>query len=181
MFLYEVPENAVSSPLGPGAIVAWVVCAARKRYSIGGWLLFYYWQIFAGAALAAFMICTAGYRSYMPEIHGTPMHFWLFFISAAPYLVLLFLQAAVGLMLLCVRTWDVLELLRYVVLASAAFAWIGVTIDLYKFEANVPLSVTAAIQMTVWTIYFFVSKRVESVFKHDNWEQPLGQGSLRLT
>jgi hypothetical protein len=29
-----------------------------------------------------------------------------------------------------------------------------------------------AVQMTAWMIYFFASKRVQRVFKYDDWELP---------
>jgi len=156
-----------TNPLGLGGIVAWIVCAKRKDRSIGGWLLFYYWQIFAGAAFAAFLLTTEGYASYMPEIHRRPLDFWLFFISAMPSVALLWVQAGTALMLLCVRTWDALQLLRYILVATAVFEWIALTIDIYKFPQNVTISAVGAVQMTAWTIYFFVSKRVEHVFKYD--------------
>jgi hypothetical protein len=160
------------NPLGFGGIVAWIICAKRKDRSIGGWLLFYYWQIFAGAVFAAFLLTTVGYANYIPEVHNRPLDFWLFFISAMPSVALLWVQAGAALMLLCVRTWDALQLLRYILVASAAFEWIAVTIDAYKFQQNLPISSMGAVQMTAWMIYFFASKRVQRVFKYDDWELP---------
>ncbi len=180
MMLVSSAAQQPVNPFGIGGIVAWIVCAKRKDKSIGGWLLFYYWQIFAGAAFGAFLLITVGYRSYMPEIHKRPLDFWLFFISAMPSLMLLWVQAGAALMLLCVRTWDALQLLRYILMATTVFGWIGLGIDLYKFPQNVTISAMGAIQMTVWMIYFLVSNRVERVFKYDNWEQATARSTLGL-
>ena len=62
----EAP-SAPSFPLG-GGIIWWIICARRKQHAIGGWLLFYFWQIFSGAALAAILLVTLAYRGYSPEM-----------------------------------------------------------------------------------------------------------------
>ena len=168
------------NPLGSAGIVVWIVCSLRKRYSIGGWLLFYFWQIFSGAAMTAFFLTSTGYRAYMPEIHHSVMNQWLFFISAAPQAVLLFMQAGAALMLLCVRTWDALQLVRYIALATAAFAWIGALIAGTKFHSDLPIQLIGAVQMSVWAAYLFASKRVERVFKYDDWEQATPTSTLGI-
>lgn len=168
------------NPLGSLGIVVWIVCSVRKRYSIGGWLLFYFWQTFSGAAVSAFFLISTGYRAYMPEIHHSVMNQWLFFISAAPQAVLLFMQAGAALMLLCVRTWDALQLVRYIALAMAAFAWIGVLIAGTKFHSDLPIQLIGAVQMSVWPAYLFASKRVERVFKYDDWEQATPASTLGI-
>lgn len=172
--------NTSVNPLGIGGIVAWVVCANRKQYSIGGWLLFYFWQIFSGAAMSAFFLINTGYRAYIPEVHPNVMSHWLFFISAAPQGVLLFAQAGAALMLLCVRTWDALQLVRYIALATATFCWVGVFIAGIKFPSDLTIQVIGALQMSLWTTYLFASNRVVRVFKHDNWEQTASANRLSI-
>ena len=168
------------NPLGIGGIVAWVVCANRKQYSIGGWLMFYFWQIFSGAAMTAYFLIATGYRSYMPEVHPNVMSHWLFFVSAAPQGVLLFAQAGAALMLLCVRTWDALQLVRYIALATVASCWAGVFIAGVKFPGDLTIQLIGALQMSLWTTYLFASKRVVRVFKHDNWEQAAPANQLSI-
>lgn len=168
------------NPLGIGGIVAWVVCANRKQYSIGGWLLFYFWQIFSGAAMTAVLLVTTGYSAYLPEMYPNVTSHWLFFVSAAPQGVLLFMQAGAALMLLCVRTWDALQLVRYIALASVTFCWIGVFIAGAKFPTDLTIQLVGALQMTLWTLYLFLSERVVRVFKHDNWEQAAPTNGLSI-
>ena len=116
----------------------------------------------------------------MPEIHHSVMNQWLFFISAAPQAVLPFMQAGAALMLLCVRTWDALQRVRYIALATAAFAWIGVLIAGTKFHSDLPIQLIGAVQMSVWPAYLFASKRVERVFKYDDWEQATPTSTLGI-
>jgi hypothetical protein len=166
-------------PLG-GGIIWWLICAKRKQHAIGGWLLFYFWQVFSGAALAAILLVTLGYRSYSPEMFDKPFEYWLYFVSAAPGVLLLFVHAAAALILLTVRTWDVLQLLRRIVVAQVVFTWLGVVIDATKFQSDLPLDLFGAIQITVWLLYLFRSQRVERVFKHHNWEQAAPTSTLGL-
>jgi succinate dehydrogenase/fumarate reductase cytochrome b subunit len=168
-----------SLPFG-GGLIWWIICARRKQQSIGGWLLFYYWQIFSGAALSAILLVSVGYSAYMPEAYANATDHWLFVISGAPTILLLFVHAAAALMLLCVRTWDALVLLRNIVLGQVAFQWLAVAIDAWKFPDDLTLDVFAAVQMSAWLLYLFRSERVERVFKYDNWEQAAPASTLGL-
>ena len=168
-----------SFPFG-GGLIWWFICARRKQHSIGGWLLFYYWQIFSGAALSAILLVSVGYSAYMPEAYDKATDHWLFVLSGAPSIVLLFVHAAAALMLLCVRTWDALVLLRNIVLGQVAFQWLAVAIDAWKFPDDLTLDMIAAVQMSVWLLYLFRSERVERVFKYDNWEQVAPASTLGL-
>ena len=168
-----------SFPFG-GGLIWWIICSRRKQQSIGGWLLFYYWQIFSGAALSAILWVSVGYSAYMPEAYNKATDHWLFVISSAPAILLLFVHAAAALMLLCVRTWDALILLRKIVLCQVAFQWAAVAIDTWKFPNNLPLEAIGTVQMTLWLIYLFQSERVERVFKYDNWEQSAPAPTLGL-
>ena len=168
-----------SFPFG-GGLIWWIICARRKQQSIGGWLLFYYWQIFSGATLSAILLVSVGYSAYMPEAYNKATGHWLFVMSGAPTILLLFVHAAAALMLLCVRTWDALILLRKIVLCQVAFQWIAVGIDVWKFPGDLPLEIIGAIQMTIWLIYLFRSERVERVFKYDNGEQAAPASTLGL-
>ena len=174
----EAP-SVPSLPFG-GGIIWWIICARRKHQAIGGWLLFYFWQVFSGAALAAILLVTLGYRSYSPEMFDKPFEYWLYFVSGAPGVLLLFVHAAAVLILLTVRTWDVLQLLRRIVVAQVAFMWLGIVIDAIKFQSDLPLDLLGTIQTTAWLLYLFRSQRVERVFKHHNWEQVAPTPTLGL-
>jgi len=175
-------SEAPSTPSFPacGGIIWWIICARRKHHAIGGWLLFYFWQIFSGAVLAAILLLTIGYRSYLPEAFEKRFDYWLFFLSAVPNLLLVFIHAGAALVLLTVRTWDVLQLVRKIALAEVAFSLLGVVIDAFKFQSDLPLDVMGAIQITAWLIYLFRSHRVERVFKYHNWEQVAPTPTLGL-
>jgi len=174
----EAP-SAPSIP-GCGGLIWWIICARRKHQAIGGWLLFYFWQIFSGAVLAAILLVSIGYRSYLPEMFEKRFDYWLYFLSAVPNLVLVFVHAGAALILLTVRTWDVLQLVRRIAIAEVAFSGLGMVIDAVKFQSDLPLDVMGAIQITAWVAYLFRSQRVERVFKYHNWEQVAPTPTLGL-
>ena len=126
------------------------------------------------------MLVSVGYSAYMPEAYDKATDHWLFVLSGAPSLLLLFVHAAAALMLLCVRSWDALILLRKIVLCQVAFQWAAVAIDAWRFPGDLTLDIIASVQMTVWLLYLFRSERVERVFKYDNWEQVAPAPTLGL-
>jgi hypothetical protein len=166
-------------PLG-GAIIWWIICSRRKQHSIGGWLLFYFWQIFSGAVISVALVAGLAYKSYMPESFDKLSDYGLFLLSAAPSVVLLLVQAAICVLLLYTRSWEVLKLLRVVAAIDVVFEWLGVLIDASRFPDDLALSLYSAIPMTIWLVYLFSSERVKRVFKYDNWEQVTPAPTLGL-
>src|SRR5664280_1407768 len=112
------------TPSLPGGLIAWIICNSRKRQQIGGWLLFYYWQIYSGVLMTILFFVLA-FQAYVPESYDDPTKFRLFLASAVPVLVLFAMQIAVATMLISVRTWDLLRLLRWLMIAELAAATVA--------------------------------------------------------
>lgn len=153
----------------PGGIIAWIVCYKQRRSQIGGWLLLYFWQLYGGVLLTTFFFI-GSFQSYVPESFDDPARYHLLLLTAVPVLVLYAVQIAVGTMLLTVRTWDMCRLLRGIMIAGVICDVIGIVIDSQRFPENVGLDLYSGIPSLIWTIYFFVSKRVQHVFRTHDWE-----------
>jgi hypothetical protein len=158
-----------TTPTLPGGIIAWVICNARKRSPIGGWLLFYYWQLYSGLLLSL-VFFGMNLASYIPEYSGDQTKFLLFLASAAPGLILYPAQGAVATLLLSVRTWDMLKLVRWIILGQVVAAVVGVVIDATYFPDNQILSVIMLIQEALWLAYFYRSTRVRHIFNLQDWD-----------
>ncbi len=159
------------SPSFPGGIIAWVVCNARKRQEYGGWLLFFYWQLYSGVIMTTIFFCV-NFQSYIPENFGNhaARYYW-FLLSTLPTLVIFALQVAVATILISVRTWDLLRLLRGLILAQVVAALVSLVIDVQLFPENVALNVMfTLVPFGGWLAYFHVSKRVEHVFHTHDWD-----------
>lgn len=153
----------------PGGLIAWIVCNGRKRQQIGGWLLFYYWQLYGGA-LMTILFFSFGFQNYVPESYTDSTTYHLFLISIAPVLVLFCLQLAVGTMLISVRTWDMLNLLRWTICAELFAAIIGAIIDANHFPESLTFDFLTIVPEALWLAYFFRSHRVAHVFRYHDWE-----------
>lgn len=166
--------NTSSSPSNPmpglpGGIIAWIICYKHRRSEIGGWLLFFFWQLY-GSILMTAIFFVAGFNSYVPESYSDARTYHLLLISVVPQIVIMLIEVAIGTMLLSVRTWDMFKLMRFTVLAAAIWFWISVSIDSRVFPESVILDVMSAVTSTAWTAYLFLSKRVRHVFETHDWE-----------
>src|SRR5580658_6597383 len=104
--------GSTSSPnsptFSPGFLIAWLICNGRKRSPIGGWLFFFYWQLYSGLLISAAFFAM-NLQSYVPENFDNSRQFVLFLASSVPGLVLFAIKCAVGTLLLSARTWDMLK------------------------------------------------------------------------
>jgi len=162
--------NNQYTPSFPVGIVAWIVCNARKRSEYGGWLLYFHWQLYAGVLMTAFLFWT-NLQSYVPEnfSDNRARHYW-FLLSTVPTLVLFLLQVAVSTILISARTWDLLRLLRSLILAQVLASLLAVVIDAEVFPNNIMLTLTTLIPYSCWLAYFYESKRVKHVFLLHDWD-----------
>lgn len=157
-------------PVFPVSIIAAIVCYSRKRSEFGGWLLFFYWQLYSGGVYAAFLV-RKNFQIYVPENFAThaPAHHWLM-ITAVSTIAILALKVAVGTMLIVVRSWDMLQFLRILMAAQVVAMLAAVIVDATYFPNDVVFRAGGLISELIWTAYFFNSDRVRHVFKGHDWE-----------
>jgi hypothetical protein len=169
LLLVAGSSNSNYTPGVPGGIIAWIVCYKSRRSPIGGWLMFYYWQLYGGILLTMIFF-VAAFQSYVPESFDDAGLYHLFLLSVLPVLLLYAIQIVVSTMLLSVRSWDLLKLLRWVLLAQLVACSIAGVIDAQKFPDNLFFDVWDAIGPAVWSLYLFRSKRAMHVFRTCDWD-----------
>lgn len=167
--LYAATSNDVI-PVFPVGIIAAIVCNMRKRSEFGGWLLFFYWQLYSGGVYSALVFCR-NFQFYVPENFAShaPVHHWLM-ITAVSTLVILALQAAVGTMLIVIRSWDMLQFLRILLAAQVVAMLAALMVHANYLPNDIAWSAGGLISELSWTAYFFRSNRVRHVFKGHDWE-----------
>ncbi|HKE87608.1 MAG TPA: hypothetical protein VKB50_27815 [Vicinamibacterales bacterium] len=156
-----------SPSFSPGYLIAWIVCNSKKRNPIGGWLLLFYWQLYSGLFLTA-LVFAASIQNYVPENFDSSQHM-LWLASNVPPLLLFACKCSVATLLLTARTWDMLRLLRWVMVAELLAAVIGMGIDVAYFPDNVALGFLTVIPDIIWLAYMFRSTRIAHVFKLQDW------------
>lgn len=144
------------------------ICSQRARQEIGGWLMYYFWQLFGGTIWTVFFFVVS-FSAYVPEAARTPHQYHLFLLTALPTLLLFFAELIIGTMLLRVRSWDLLKLLRTLMLVQIAVGLFGATIDVRFFHDNLIFDALSILGGSFWSVYFFRSRRVQSVFKRHDW------------
>lgn len=150
-------------------LIAWLICNGAKRNQIGGWLLFFYWQLYGGFLITIALFCV-NIQSYIPENFGSTDKYLLFLASTVPVLFLLLAQTAVGTILLSARTWDLLKLLRWIIAAELVAALASTAIDANYYPDNTALNFLTIVPEALWLAYLFRSARVKHVFKLHDWE-----------
>lgn len=110
------------------------------------------------------------FQSYVPESYEDPAKYHLFLASVVPVLVFFCVQLAVGTLLISVRTWDMLILLRWTIGAELVAATIGLIIDVNHLPENLPFDFITIVPEVLWLAYFFRSQRVKHVFKFHDWD-----------
>ncbi len=163
--------NPPSNPTLPiGWLVLWWICSRNKTKPIGGWLAYYYYQLYLGLVVSCLLIAGVSIHSYVPEnFEGVKDRYYFFLASNLPGLLLMCFQAAVATFLLAFKSWDLLELLRKVLIAQAVAEGIGLAIDSKYFPDNIGLGLLSFVPTVLWTFYFFKSARVQRVFKTHDW------------
>jgi hypothetical protein len=157
-----------------GGIIAWIVCYKSRRSPIGGWLMLYYWQLYGGILLTVITFMAA-FQSYVPESFADAGLYHLFLLSALPILLIFAVQVVVSTMLLSVRSWGLLKLLRWVLLAQLVACSVAVAIDVTKFPDALFFDIWDAVGPAIWSLYLLRSERVKHVFRTCDWDEAVGK------
>ena len=178
--LYAADEQTRGVPGGGAcsAIVMYLICSRRKKEEIGGWLLYFYIQLYLGL-LVTVVVTAFSYENYLPSTwtEAEPgMYFW-FLLSTLPGVVLFPLQLVVAEALRITRRAGLRWVLIGVLAADLLMAIVAFAIDTTYFPDNTILDVVAMIWPVVWIPYFLVSKRVKRVFVTRDWTTTPAEGA----
>ena len=175
---YVFAQNADSTTPGfrgggaiAGALIAWWICRSRRHKPIGGWLLYYVFNVFVGI-FVWLLFSVAAIKNYYPSSWADSTHYLLYLLTTLPNdiftiaeLILVF-----GLTIEKFRSWKVIERLRVVLALSIAFSILSILIDIRYYESqNVPLEVFGIIWPVVWLLYFLKSERVKSIYRDNDF------------
>jgi hypothetical protein len=178
LLAFATNEHTTTPTLPLGWLVMWWLCARRKQEPIGGWLAYYYYQLYVGVLFSIAMVAALNIHSYVPEnFTGESTRFYLFLLSALPALLLMLFEVAVATFLLALRTWDLVQLLRRVLIASALAELIGLVVDAKYFPDNIALGMLSFVPHVLWIGYFYKSDRVRRVFQTHDW-QPIPKAAI---
>jgi magnesium-transporting ATPase (P-type) len=152
----------------PLALIFAVVSSVRRKQEIGGWLMFFYYQIYAGAVISA-IILWKSFSSYQLRPWADETRHLFFIIATVPRLLGFLVLAYVATGLLRRRNSGWLGRLRFVFAIELVFMGISLVIDFIYFPSAVLFNFIQVLGFASWLAYFYVSARVHHVFVTHDW------------
>jgi hypothetical protein len=163
---YAAASMTMNSSVTYGAplVIALGVAYVTRRMSIGGWLFYYYLQLYCNVLITV-LLSIVMIDNLQPTGWEDKTLYTLFVLSIVP---IFFVKAIEGifatrLLVKSQRNEKNVKVLRYILLASVIIDVASVAINYYHFHDNVPFSIFALITSSIWCLYFFRSYRVDYV------------------
>ena len=154
-----------------GAAIAALICYRARRRAIGGWLLYYYIQLYGGALIIGIMTL-ASLSNYYPQNWPDKSLYTLFLLSTIPTDLASIVEIMVASCLLSkrFRNSSTINILRGVFVFAFIFSIIGICIDLGHWKESIPFDILGMLWPGIWFFYFTFSKRVNAVFRQNEWD-----------
>ena len=144
------------------------ICVVRRKQAIGGWLLYFYYWIFAVLFISLRDIALHP-SAFKPSFGSDSLNREALFLAVFPRLFLFLAVAVIAVMLLIEKEWVWVERLRVVLLAGVFIAGLSVWLDVHYFPKSIRGNAVRWGGLCFWLLYFFVSKRVHHVFRTKDW------------
>lgn len=148
-------------------ILVVVSCYHSRKKPIGGWLLFFFYQIWIGGAAALFTTITK-MDQFLPSAWSGDSHYAVFLFGTLPHIFMLFIQTIVATVLYFRKEVKWLKLLRGLLCVTFVAVVLHNVIDGTVFHQNGAATAffsLPAVLLAIWIAYLFLSKRVKAVFE----------------
>lgn len=155
---------------GAGLFIAWVIAYLSRRRAIGGWLLYFYIQLYL-SLLLSFLFLPATLGNLRPSEWDNSKLYVLNLISVVPVLLLTLAEVYAATALLARRTEANVNILRKVLIGLTLASGVALGIDI-TFFAEAPTLLFDTITFIfalIWLAYFYKAKRVRVVFIDHKW------------
>lgn len=163
----EAPRQPAT---GAGLFIAFAIAYLSRRRAIGGWLLYFYIQLYFGL-LISFLFIPQVIANLNPSEWGDSFLYVMFFLSVAPVLLAQLAEAIIATMLLFKRNENSVKLMRntlYVLVGTSAAA-VGIDIAHFSEDPAIFFDVITLVFAIIWALYFLKARRVRKVFIDNNW------------
>jgi len=168
---YAATANATQNPAaGTIGLIAFAIAYLSRRRAIGGWLLYFYFQLYIGILISLFFIPQI-ISNLDPNQWDDSFLYVMSFLSVVPVLVLQLLKVAIATFLLFQRNKRNVKYLRNIIFCLVLANTGAVIIDLlyFKDDPSIFFDAISLIFPIIWLLYFWKSQRVKMVFVDNNW------------
>jgi hypothetical protein len=157
-------------------VAAIVVSIATRKQAIGGWLLYFYFWIFAVAYLS-FHDIILHLKVFSPSYGQGQVNHEALVLAVFPRALVYIAVAAIAVILWWRPEWVWIERLRVALLAGAIIGGFSLWLDSRYFPQSFVANGQRWIGLCFWLFYFFASRRVHHVFRTKDWESSRATGS----
>jgi hypothetical protein len=160
-------RNALSG----GLLIAWPIAYMSRRRAIGGWLLYFYIQLYISLVISLIFLPSV-ISNLNPSMWENSTLYVFFFLSTITVLLAQGFETVAGSLLLYRRDEKTLKLLRKAILAMAVTSGVSVGIDIAYFQetAAIVFDLMTFIFSIIWSLYFSKAQRVHIVFIEKIWD-----------
>lgn len=158
--------------IAPFGLLFALLCWFRRKEEIGGWLMFFFYQVYAGMFLSV-LIVAKQIVVYMPRPWKNETNHIFFIMAAIPRLLGFLMILIIATILLKKRELSWLSKLRLVMGIELTLMACSLLIDVYRFPSAFTFNLTQAILLSLWLTYFYQSQRVHQVFVTHDWSAQL--------
>jgi hypothetical protein len=151
-------------------LAAIVVSIATRKQAIGGWLLYFYFWIFAVTLLSVRDIALH-LKVFSPSYGNGQVNHEALVLAVFPRLFVYLAVGTIATVLLLRTEWVWVERLRVVLLSGAIIAGFSLWLDFRYFPQSAKSNGTRLIGLCFWLLYFSVSNRVHHVFRTKDWDR----------
>ena len=144
------------------ALLGAIVAVIRVKRPIGGWLFYFFCQVFIALSLIAL---TTRWALYLPRAWNSGGQYMLYVLAGMPRMLLMVAIAGVCVQLLLTREWRSVIGLQYALTTYAFLTILKIQADILWFPTMLSLDVLSLMFPAVWVVYLGVSHRVRAVFQ----------------
>lgn len=157
---------------GGGLLFALAIAYLSRRRAIGGWLLYFFVQLYLGFAISIALATAITLPSLAPSGWDNATLYVFFFLSTVPFFVATCVEVIAATLLLRRRTEAALVFLRRTLVGLLIVGAASVAIDVVYFsdDPGTIFDVIAFLFSCIWTAYFYKSNRVRLVFVENAWD-----------
>ena len=161
--LLQSPTGVPPAPFGVIGIFAVVLCIRRRHEDIGGWLMFFYYQIY-GSIVSFLFYGIQSPQKFLPSGWSEASDYLVFLASVLPRYAAFVAIGVVATVLLRKKTHAWVIHLRIALGAALALMALPLLMDALYFPDATIWNVFRLLMLGAWLVYFFVSDRVKRVF-----------------
>jgi hypothetical protein len=148
------------------ALLCGIAAVVRRKHAIGGWLLYFFFQVLLGLALVA---ASTHWTLYASREWSDPVRYFLFTVSNLSRVAVLAAIAVMCISLADTRDYQWVCGLQWALAIYGFLTIVKLPVDMYCFPSAVNRDTLSMAFPVVWMGYFTVSVRVRKVFLEKSW------------